>query len=188
MTARTGRPTRCTIDSNSKSGATASGGGRLRHVLQPLGRLRQPGGLAPGAASLRTCAASFRIDRSPGFDCATVRDLRPCNASSLPRFGFTTHRQCAKLCMSVPSADHQRKWIRNRAQPIDAAANSDQNPPSTRNIELTARPWMLSRALEILDDAVRSPQRQRRKSDRRIGGPHGREGAASNQIKVRVIM
>ena len=48
--------------------------------------------------------------------------------------------------------------------------------------------WMHSRALEIVDNAVRSPERQRRKSDRRIGGPYGREGAASNQIKVRVIM
>jgi hypothetical protein len=48
--------------------------------------------------------------------------------------------------------------------------------------------WMLSRALEIVDNAVRSPERQRRKSDRRIGGPYGGESAASNQIEVRVIV
>ena len=71
-----------------------------------------------------------------------------------------------------------RRFIRKSSRGMAYRAQDPSKTPA----------WMHSQALEIVDDAVRGPERQRRQRDRRIGGPHGREGAASNQIKVRVIM
>ena len=80
----------------------------------------------------------------------------------------------AKMCRNGEPGQFLRKSKRGMAYRA-------QDPNKTPT-------WMHSRALEIVDNAVCSPERQCRKSDRRIGGPYGGDSAASNQIEVRVVV
>ena len=83
--------------------------------------------------------------------------------------------QCVLKCAAIGSP---RQFLRKSKRGMAYRAQDPNKTPART----------LSRALEIVDNAVRSPERQRRKSDRRIGGPYGGESAASNQIEVRVVV